>query len=84
MSISDCNSDFSPVEEKTKLKRTLEKSNDSDGNEQKRRRLDGNNNKNSTKPSKKPKLAYSVMNDRKLKNLLKVSIQNFITTNVAI
>lgn len=87
MSISDCNSDFSSVEEKTISKRTLEKSfniNDIDNNEHKRRRINYNENKNSTKPFKKPKLAYSVLNDRKLKSLLKVIIINFITTSVAI
>ncbi|GBC08116.1 hypothetical protein RclHR1_07910005 [Rhizophagus clarus] len=76
MSISDCNSDFSsvvsPVEERTKSKRTLEKSSfNMNDNEQKRRRIDGNDNKSSTKLFKKPKIAYSVMNDKKLRSLLK-------------
>ncbi|CAB4440552.1 unnamed protein product [Rhizophagus irregularis] len=73
-SIPDCNSDFLSVEEKTISKRILEKSfniNDSDNNEQKRRRINDNENKNSIKLFKKPKMAYSVLNDRKLKNLLK-------------
>ncbi|RIA88747.1 hypothetical protein C1645_806621 [Glomus cerebriforme] len=81
---SNCNFNSSPFGGTTKSKCASEKSihkNDNDGNGQKRKRTDDNDNKllplnknirtSNNQLCKKPKIAYGLMNEKKLKNLLK-------------